>query len=306
MSTPEIDFEAIKRTISLSEVLLSHGIHVPHRIKYRISCPLHGGDGPNFAVDEDRGLYHCFKCEAGGDVVTLLSELDSISIIEAGRRLTSEYKITSLGGSRSFQEAWNEVKKWEPKGPLPEIELPPNTQLTSYRGFSFEALLHFGLRLHRAGILIPCRDASGRMVGYSIRQTSTQPKYLNSTDFKKSEVLYGLYQNLDAIKRRRIAIICEGQFSAIRVWDSGYHNVVATLGATMSPAQARLLAPYVEKVVVLYDGDYPDPKTGKRKGEEGAKKIQEMYTALFRVEIKTLPEGEDPDTADLRILNNGE
>src|SRR5665213_1484003 len=187
----EIDFDQIKRSISLSEVLLRHGIHVPSRSKYRIPCPIHGGSNPNFAIDEEKQLYHCFQCEAGGDVVNLFAELEGITVIEAATRLTTEFNIVSLGGSQGFQEAWNEVKKWEPKGPLPEIELPPNTPLSAYRRFSFEAIQHFELALVPEGVLIPCRDINGRMVGYSVKMTKGQPKYMNSVGFQKSMILYG-------------------------------------------------------------------------------------------------------------------
>ena len=296
----EIDFDQIKRSISLSEVLLRHGIHVPPRSKYRIPCPIHGGDNwSSFAIDDEKGLYHCFKCEAGGDVVNLFAELEGITVIEAGKRLVSEFNIKSLGGSQSFQEAWNEVKKWEPKESMPIIELPPSEPLNGYRRFSKEAIDHYGLRLVPTGVLIPFKDENGRLVGYAVRQINLEPKYKNSTGLKKADILYGLYQNLDAIKRRRYVFICEGQFSAIRVWDYGCHNVVATLGADMSPTQARLLAPYVEKIIVLYDGD--------QKGMESAQKIKENYSSLYRVEIITLPDGQDPDTADLKVLiRNGE
>ena len=39
---------------------------------YRGPCPLHGGDGPNFSVDPDRGLFKCFVCNEGGDVFGFL------------------------------------------------------------------------------------------------------------------------------------------------------------------------------------------------------------------------------------------
>ena len=294
MPTSEIDFDSIKRVVSLSEILAKY-VRVPNRTKYRIPCPIHGGDGYNFAVDEEKGLYHCFTNCGGGDVITLFAKLEGLTNIEAARRLSAEYRIRASSGSREFREVLNDTRSWEPKGPLPEIELPESSPLNAYRRFSFEAIGWFDLRLVSTGVLLPCRDVNGRVVGYAIRQVNVEPKYLNSTDFRKSEVLYGLYENLEAIKSQRYAIICEGQFSAIRVWDSGHRNVVATLGATMSPTQAHLLTPYVDRVVVLYDGDPA--------GVIGASKIKESYSALFKVQVLGLPLGEDPDSGDLKILD---
>ena len=292
----EIDFDQIKRSISLSEVLLRHGIHVPPRSKYRIPCPIHGGDNwSSFAIDDEKGLYHCFKCEAGGDVVNLFAELEGITVIEAGKRLVSEFNIKSLGGSQSFQEAWNEVKKWEPKESMPIIELPPSEPLNGYRRFSKEAIDHYGLRLVPTGVLIPFKDENGRLVGYAVRQINLEPKYKNSTGLKKADILYGFSENRFDILNKHTAIICEGQFSAIRVWQSGHKNVVATLGATLSPSQANLLGYYANTLIILYDGDST--------GRNGAAKIKEMYSSIFNIKVINLPEGQDPDVADLGIIN---
>ncbi len=298
----EIDYDAIKRDVSITEVL-SHYVRTFSRKRYRVPCPIHGGDGYNFAVDEDKGLFHCFKCDAAGDVIRLYSLLENVSDSEAARRLTDQYRIAG-SMSTTYRQAFNQVRDWNKKTQLPEVELPPNKPLSGYRHFSVEALQHFHLGLVKdcqvdkfwidLGVLIPIKDVDGRNVGYAIRQINASPKYLNTPSLKKSEVVFGLYENKQEIAARREAIVCEGQFSAIRVWDSGFPHVVATMGASMSPSQAHLLAPFVSKIIVLYDGDKPDMK-GKRKGEEGARKIKEDYSSLFKVDIRYLPTGTDPD-----------
>lgn len=252
-------------------------------------CILHGGDGDNLAIDEDKGLFHCFTCDKAGDVITLYALMEGISNSEAAKRLAQEYRVE--GVQWTPRRVFDEMKSWQPSGPLPEVQLPSSKVLNGYRRFSKYAISHFDLRLVDTGVLIPIRDIDGRVVGYTIRQINILPKYLNNTNLKKSQVVYGLYENKHEIQEARQVIVCEGPFSAIRVWDQGYSNVVATLGAPMSPAQAHLLAPFVSKVRVLYDGD--------EKGRESAKKIQENYSALFNVEIITLPDGKDPDNVGL-------
>ena len=39
---------------------------------YRGPCPLHGGEGANFSVDSERGIFKCFVCGEGGDVFSFL------------------------------------------------------------------------------------------------------------------------------------------------------------------------------------------------------------------------------------------
>lgn len=296
MSSPEIiDFQAIKSSVKISDIL-SRYTRVPHRRKYRIQCPIHGGtDDLNFAVDEDRGLWNCFSHCGGGDLISLYAKLENISNIEAAKKLMEEFQVRPKYTAPSFRTIINETKLWSPPQTQALINLPDNRPLSGYRGYSKEAIQHYDLRLVDTGVCIPIRDINGRCVGYAIRQINIHPKYLNSTNLRKSEILYGLFENEKEIREKKEAIICEGQFSAIRCWDKGYRNVVATMGASMSPVQAHLLAPFVSKVVVLYDGDDA--------GREGAIKIKESYSTLFKVEVKDLPEGKDPDTADLQILN---
>lgn len=297
----DIDYDAIKRDITISEVLSRYTRTFPQRRRYRVPCPIHGGDGYNLAVDDDKGLFHCFKCDAAGDVIRLFALLENVSDTEAARKLADQFRITGSMPA-THRQVFNQVRDWHKKVQLPEVTLPSNKPLNGYRRYSIEAIRHFDLRLVDTGVLIPIKDIDGRCVGYAIRQINILPKYLNNPNLKKSEVVYGLWENKEAILARREAIVCEGQFSAIRVWDSGFPNVVATMGASMSPAQAHLLAPFVSKIIVLYDGDKPDMK-GKRKGEEGARKIKEDYSSLFNIDIRYLPTGTDPDNVgDLNYI----
>ena len=39
---------------------------------YRGPCPLHGGEGANFSIDAERGIFKCFVCGEGGDVFSFL------------------------------------------------------------------------------------------------------------------------------------------------------------------------------------------------------------------------------------------
>ncbi len=62
------------------------GEYVPLRRSgrtYRGPCPLHGGEGPNFSVDPERGIFKCFVCGEGGDVFSFPMKLLGLDFIEA-------------------------------------------------------------------------------------------------------------------------------------------------------------------------------------------------------------------------------
>ena len=56
---------------------------------YRGRCPVHGGDGPNFSVDPDRGLFKCFVCDEGGDGIRLWELVRGVSFPTAIREILS-------------------------------------------------------------------------------------------------------------------------------------------------------------------------------------------------------------------------
>lgn len=57
-------------------------------------CPFHSEKSPSFTLDEDKQLFHCFGCGAGGDVFTLVMEKEGLSFPEALRLLAQKYNIT--------------------------------------------------------------------------------------------------------------------------------------------------------------------------------------------------------------------
>lgn len=56
-------------------------------------CPFHSEKNPSFTLDEEKQLFHCFGCGAGGDIFTLLMEKENISFPEAVRYLAQKYNI---------------------------------------------------------------------------------------------------------------------------------------------------------------------------------------------------------------------
>jgi DNA primase len=57
-------------------------------------CPFHNERTPSFTVDRDKGLYHCFGCGAGGDVIRFVREIDRLDFPEAVEALASRFGVT--------------------------------------------------------------------------------------------------------------------------------------------------------------------------------------------------------------------
>src|SRR5438067_12488647 len=50
-------------------------------------CPFHAEKTPSFSINPELGVYHCFGCGAGGDVISSVRELEHLTSVEAVARL---------------------------------------------------------------------------------------------------------------------------------------------------------------------------------------------------------------------------
>jgi DNA primase len=57
-------------------------------------CPFHGEKTPSFSINAEEGLYYCFGCQAKGDVITFVRELEQLDFVEAVEKLAARSGIT--------------------------------------------------------------------------------------------------------------------------------------------------------------------------------------------------------------------
>ncbi len=87
---PAVDFPAVKRLVSLSDVLRLLGWKPSEERGYarRGPCPIHGSEGERsrtFAVDI--WGWYCHKCKRGGDQIGLYAAVKGLRQPEAAERL---------------------------------------------------------------------------------------------------------------------------------------------------------------------------------------------------------------------------
>jgi DNA primase len=56
-------------------------------------CPFHDEKSPSFNVSADRGIFHCFGCQAGGDAIEFLIRYENLTFPEAVRTLAQDLGI---------------------------------------------------------------------------------------------------------------------------------------------------------------------------------------------------------------------
>ena len=169
-------------------------------------------------------------------------------------------------------------------------------------GLTIDVNLHEIRDRFRGRAMFPIFSESGRVVGFGARKIfpddSLEGKYINSPETKiynKSKILYGLNFSKKAIKEQGFAILVEGYMDLISLFQSGFENVIASSGTSLTTLQIKILSRYTQEIVIVYDADI----AGQNAARRGIELILENN---MNVSLIVLPQGEDPDSY---ILNNG-
>ncbi len=67
-------------------------------------CPFHNEKTPSLSVDPVKGLWHCFGCERGGDVIGFVAEAEHLDYVEAAKLLAERLGIPWKSSARSGGE----------------------------------------------------------------------------------------------------------------------------------------------------------------------------------------------------------
>lgn len=146
----------------------------------------------------------------------------------------------------------------------------------------------------RQRLMIPIFNLSHKPIAFGGRtlKKGEPAKYINSPEtplYSKSNVLYGLNFARDSIRRENAAIVVEGYFDVISLWQVGVQNVVASSGTAFTAQQARLLARFADEVYLFFDADSAGQQAAMRS-------VDALYDAGLEVKVIVAPPGEDPDT----------
>ena len=198
------------------------------------------------------------------------------------------------------------------------------TYLTQH-GYTVEELVKAGLLVQREDgsggydrfrdrLMIPIRDAKGRVIGFGARTLDPEgiPKYINSPQtplFDKSRTLFGLDLARQAIRREDRAIIVEGYMDVMQANQAGFANVVAQMGTALTEPQLQQLRRYTGRLVLALDPDAAGVQATLRGFEVASEVLDQQWEPIFdprglagyearlgaEIRVLRLPRGQDPD-----------
>jgi DNA primase len=125
-------------------------------------CPFHDEKSPSLSVSPSRGLYHCFGCSAGGDVIRFIQTIENLDFTEAVERLAARAGVQLRyveGGSRPSGAHGQRARLVEAHAAAAafyaeQLRTPdarPAREFLASRGFDEQAAERFGCGYAPAG-----------------------------------------------------------------------------------------------------------------------------------------------------------
>lgn len=109
-------------------------------------------------------------------------------------------------------------------------------------------------------IMIPICNLEGKVVGYTGRIFNNEDtsKYINTKEtilYKKGNILFNYHNAKNYIKEAKSVILVEGNMDAIRMYASGFKNVLALMGTALTKEQVNILKKLRVPIILLLDSD---------------------------------------------------
>ena len=256
-----------------------------------MQCCFHGGDGYNLKY-RDKNFYCFSQCRRNYTIVDVVMQLLGVSFIEALSWLCKELNIDSdeivVDEEKvALKRNLKRLKRMKKNSNIVEykpIEQSTLNNIEQYnhpylleQGFKPSTLEHFNIGFARGGemtsrIVFPIDAPNGEIISLSGRlPNATQlglPKYKILGNSYKTKTLY----NISRInKEDNYVIVVEGFKSVMSLYEWGFNNVVATMGASLSAEQRNLLLSLGKKIIVIGDLD-----------EAGKRLAQSVYNQCYR------------------------
>lgn len=95
---------AIKDRLSIADLVRRYTDLRQHGARFMAPCPFHQETKPSFYVDEARGTFYCFGCQAAGDLIEFYMRINGLDFREAINQLAAEANVSIDAGSSQDRE----------------------------------------------------------------------------------------------------------------------------------------------------------------------------------------------------------
>lgn len=297
--------DELKRRRSLLDYLQSHDWRPARQLsgnRWMGLCPLHSDHKPSFLLDDNKGLFYCYGCGHGGDVIRFVELYHQVKFPQALMLLQTAHGLAQLlletadfyrTQLHRHQEALDYLHKRGIHSPgvieHMRIGYAPGGCLRAWltqRAYPLATLQEAGL-VNAAGhdsythrIVFPLE---GNLYGRSISTSACPHRFLPGAKG-------GLYA-WEQVHSCSEVILVEGLFDYAALWQAGFHNVTCSLGSHLNTRQFQQLCSSTRTLYLAFDADTNGG--GLHAAERLAVRLR--YTGIA-ARIVTLPDGHDPNS----------
>lgn len=239
-------------------------------------CPFHGNrHTPSFSVSHTKGVYLCFNpsCGVSGNIIELVKEVSHRNDFEALRFISSMQQASATSFEDELASLLEDKPEFVefPQDKLDELYESIDDRSREYfasRGITQKSINHFKLGYSKSQdmVIVPVHSPDGIPVGLVGRSIEGK-SFKNSTQLPRSKTMFNLHR---AKREGGAIIVVESTFDAIRFFEAGFPNAVATLGGHLSKENIDNLNKYSSKIIIATDND----EAGRKLGLEIAQKLK--------------------------------
>jgi len=267
-------------------------------------CPFHRNtDSPAFAASYSKGLYVCYNqnCNSSGTILDLVIKLTGRNNFEAMRFISSNKMSETEMLEEELKELLDEKPEFE-VFPTQTVEGAHMLLMSGAYGakdyllsrkINEEAMEYFqlGFSAIQKMTMVPLHSPDGVLVGV-IGRSIEGKSFKNSPNLPRNKTLFNIHR---AKRQGGTIIVVESSFDAIRLWQAGFPNAVATLGGSISDINIQNLNRYASTIIVMTDND----KAGRSLGETIANKLKNKNVLWARYDSLVTYPHQAKDVGDL-------
>jgi len=308
-------FDQIKNRLNIVEYISKY-------VRLRMSggrffglCPFHAEKTGSFSVDGTKGIFHCFGCQAGGDIFEFYMKYHNVDKKEALRALAQMAGVSLSERTQKknaldllcefFEKNLSQPthKLLESRGVTEEsikkfrIGISPDSaSIMKFLNENKLSLSSFGFndyswKMFEHRIIFPIFDTNGSVCSFGGRiykPNDTRAKYINgpaSENFIKSQTLYGFH-----LTRSYAPIyVVEGYLDVIIMHQHGL-LAVAPMGTAFGDGHLKMVLEKSREIIVAMDGD----AAGRKSSLKIAYMAIEELQPEMEIKFIDFPDSHDP------------
>src|SRR5690348_10169367 len=96
--TDFVDFRQVKGAVTIRMALEHYGVNWLRKSgkELRGRCPIHKGDGGDaFYANEEKNAFHCFSCDAKGNVLDFVAAMENCTVRDSALKLSEWFGVPS-------------------------------------------------------------------------------------------------------------------------------------------------------------------------------------------------------------------